>query len=265
MIGISAGLGAVSEYKNGVVGRGYAARMTTGTAEGGSYRYRPGEAPWEGQFVPAGPLDRLKQNIAAGFQAVLRMILPVTVLVAAFLGLFLYLDTSVPLFPDDGGQVWLTASHLLLPVGFLCVFLTNRRYGPGYAFAQVVISGALVVAFVMFAAPDAKSFVRFDLIPAMREALAFGTAFFIASFISIVVFDGTRGPSWWTAPLFGFITAAIFFALIFYPLAYAGTGTHWLGHGFTYMSISLGEGLLLMIPYFMLRRVVPPLSGFGGY
>ncbi len=30
--------------------------------------------------------------------------------------------------------------HLVVPFCFLSVHLTNRRYGPSYAFAQVVVS-----------------------------------------------------------------------------------------------------------------------------
>ena len=195
----------------------------------------------------------------------LRLVLPVLALLACFVGLYLYRDTPVPLFLNGTGTSWLTASHLLVAIGFLCVHLTNRRYGPAYAFAQVVISSALILAFILFASDAISSFVPLDTVPTVREAIGLGAAFFLASLISIVVFDATRGARWWTAPLFGFLTAAVFFAWIFYAAAYAGTGTFWLNHALVYGAVLASEGILMLIPYWMLRRIVQPLSGFGGY
>ena len=93
------------------------------------------------------------------------MILPVLSLLAAFVGLYLYRDTPVPLFLDGTGTPWLTAGHFLVGVGFFCIHLTNRRYGPAYAFAQVVIASASVAAFVVFAARDMQGFVPQDTVP----------------------------------------------------------------------------------------------------
>ena len=56
----------------------------------------------------------------------------------------------------------------------------------------------------------------------MREALAFAGAFFLSSFVAIVVFDGARGPRWWTAPLFGMLSSALLFCPAYYAMAYAG-------------------------------------------
>jgi hypothetical protein len=147
----------------------------------------------------------------------------------------------------------------------LCVHLTNRRYGPAYAFALVVAAAALIIATLILAGDRMLQFVPQDTVPAMREAIGFGAAFFVASLVSIVVFDGTRGAHWWTAPLFGFVTAAVFFAWVFYPVTYAGTGAPWLDHALVYAAVLAGEGILLLLPYWTLRRIVPPISGFGGY
>jgi uncharacterized PurR-regulated membrane protein YhhQ (DUF165 family) len=245
---------------------GAAARMaSSGLVEDGPYRLRSAsDAAWAG-YVAYGQRETFWQKTGAAFSAVLRMIVPVLALLACFAGLYLYRDTPVPLFLNGTGAGWLTVSHLLVALGFLCVHLTNRRYGPAYAFAQVAVASALIVALVLFASGQIRQFVPQDTVPSMREAIGFGGAFFLASFVSIVVFDGTRGARWWTAPLFGFVTAGVFFAWIFYPAVYAGTGAPWLDHALVYAVVLAGGGILLLIPYWMLRRIVPPISGFGGY
>jgi uncharacterized PurR-regulated membrane protein YhhQ (DUF165 family) len=237
---------------------------STGTVEDGPYRLRSAsDAAWAG-YAAYGQRETFWQKTGAAFNAALRMVLPVMALLAFFAGLYLYRDTPVPLFLD-GTTSWLTVGHLLVPVGFLCVHLTNRRYGPAYAFALVVAAAALIIATLILAGDRMLQFVPQDTVPAMREAIGFGAAFFVASLVSIVVFDGTRGAHWWTAPLFGLVTAAVFFAWIFYPAAYAGTGTPWLDHALVAAAVLACEGILLLIPYWMLRGIVPPVSGFGGY
>ncbi|MDE2500831.1 MAG: VUT family protein [Alphaproteobacteria bacterium] len=241
------------------------ARMAAGAIEDGPYRLRSAsDAAWAGSAA-YGHRETFWEKTAAVLTAVLRMILPVLSLLACFAALYLYRDTPMPLFLDGTGTPWLTASHLLVPLAFLCVHLTNRRYGPAYAFAQVVIVSALVVGLVLFAGDQIAPYLPQSTLPTMREAIGLGAAFFAASFVSIVVFDGARGARWWTAPLFGFLSAAVFFALIFFPTAYAGTGALWLAHSVKYMGLLMGEGVLLLIPYWMLRGIVQPLSGFGGY
>ena len=235
--------------------------MGAGAFESGPYRLRSAsDAVWPAAY---GHRESFTDKFGAAVTAVLRLIVPVLALLAAFAGLYLYRDTQVAVF--WGGQSWLTGGHLLVPVGFLCVHLTNRRYGPATAFWQVTIAAALIGAVILFAGERIAPFVPLDTVPTVREALAFGGAFFFASFASIVTFDGARGCHWWTAPLFGFLAAAIFFCGIFFPAAYAGTGALWLNQGLQYLGVLAGEGVLLLLPYWMLRAVVPPLSGFGGY
>ncbi|MBU6299888.1 MAG: VUT family protein [Alphaproteobacteria bacterium] len=238
--------------------------MAAGAIEDGPYRLRSAsDMAWGSSSY--GHRETFWDKAAATLTVTLRMILPVLALLACTAALFLYRDTPVPLFLDGTGTSWLTASHLLVPVAFLCVHLTNRRYGPAYAFAQIVIVAAFVVGLVLFAGDQIGPDLPQGTLPTMREAVGVGAAFFVASFISICVFDGARGARWWTAPLLGFLSAAIFFVLVFFPAAYAGTGTPWFDHAVKYMGLLAGEGVLLLIPYWMLRSVVPPLSGFGGY
>jgi len=238
-------------------------RMATDTADRGPYRLRTAsDTTWQGTYYGRPTFG---QKLAGAFGTIARMVLPVLALLAAIAGIYLYRDTPVPLFLDGVGVPWLTASDTLVPVAFFLVFLTNRRYGPAYAFAQVVVASVTVAAVAVFARDFILAAFPLDTIPPMREAAAFGAAFFATAFVSIVVFDGARGAYWWTAPFFGALSAAIVFPLVFFPVQFMGTDAAWLHHAVQYMGMMAGEGVALLVPFYFLRRMVPPLSGFGGY
>ena len=219
------------------------------------------DASWPAQMA-YGRREGFWSRLGAGFGAMLRLFLPVATLLMSFVAVYLYLDTPVLFLGRDAS--WLTVGHLLLPFCFLSVHLTNRRYGPSTAFAQVVVALAICVAFVMFAAPRLTDYVPFRIVPELRVAVAFAGAFLGASFLSIIVFDGARGPRWWLAPLLGMVSAVVLFALIYYPAAYAGV-TSFTHQMLLHMELLTGIAVLSLIPYWSLRRVVRPLPGFGGY
>lgn len=237
-------------------------RMAAGNLEGPAYRLRSAaDASWPAQLA-YGRREGLWHRIGERARAVSRLIVPVGALLMSFIAVYLYLDTPVTLIGAAAG--WLTVGHLLVPFCFLGVHLTNRRYGPSTAFAQVVVALAVAVAFIMFAVPRLAEYIPFRIVPQTRIAFAFGAAFLGASFLSIVVFDGARGPRWWVAPLLGLVSAVVLFCLIYYPAAYAGVAA-WSGRMFTHMELLAGIAVLLLIPYWSLRALVRPLPGFGGY
>lgn len=228
----------------------------------GSYRIRSAaDTSWPA-YGAYGRREGFWSRIGDGFRAMGRLILPVTALLLAFAAVYLYLDTPMPFLPAEAR--WLSLGQLLVPVCFLSVHLTNRRYGPSYAFAQIVVALAAAAAFVLFAVPQLGDLVPITIVPDMRAALAFGGAFLGAGFLSIVVFDGARGPRWWTAPLFGLLSSAVLFCLIYYPAAFAGAAD-WTGQMLTHMEWLSAIAVLLLIPYWTLRGVVRPMPGFGGY
>jgi hypothetical protein len=198
------------------------------------------------------------------FQAVGRLIVPMILLLLSFAAVYLYLDTPATALVGSEDGKWLSVGHLLLPLSFFSVHLTNRRYGPSYAFAQVVIAQALATAFALFAVPKLGGLIAFKFVPDLRMAASFAGAFFLASFLSIVVFDGARGPRWWIAPLFGMASAVTLFCLIFYPAAYAGVAP-WTRQMLLHMELLMAIAVLSLIPYWTLRGFVRPMPGFNGY
>ncbi len=144
------------------------------------------------------------------------------------------------------------------------VHLTNRRYGPAYAFAQIVLTFAVGGAVILFGRAAIEKFLPDAVFPSVRLVAAFGAAFFVTGFLAILAFDGARGPRWWTAPLIGSLVAAIVFPLIFYPAAYFARRNcgdmHMLIHG----GILTGAAFVLLLPFWLLRGIVSPLPGYGG-
>ncbi len=249
-------------YKRDVVpGRIGGLNMASG--ERGPYRLRTAsDAPYMGSYG-YGRHESWLDKVGGALAAVGRLSVSTLILTVWMAAVYLYHDTPVEVFGLGAG--WLTVSHVLVPVGFFAVFMTNRRYGPAYSFGQVVTTLALVAGTVLFARNVIDQFIPLATAPSVREAVAFGGAFFLASFVSIVAFDGARGPQWFTAPLIGFLAAAVIFAAVFFAGQFAGTDRAWLSEGLQYMALIAGEGLVLLIPFWAMRRMVPPVAGFGGY
>ena len=247
-------------------GKGGASRVAMGVEDASLYRLRTAaDAAWPSQATAFRKREGIWQRLGVGAGVILRLVVPVLLLVSALAGAYLYLDAKLPYFADHG-TAWLTLGHALVPVSFFVIALTNRRYGASHAFAQVAVSMVVIVAAIAVASDSLRGLVPAHAVPSMRFAMAFAAAFFVASFISIVMFDGARGPRWWAAPLVGLAAAALVFPAIFFPAAFAGTtDALWLRHMLIFGGLMLGSVFVSLIPYWLLRGIVPPLSGFGGY
>jgi uncharacterized PurR-regulated membrane protein YhhQ (DUF165 family) len=237
-------------------------RIAVGVNDG-PYRLRGAtDAAWhtQGYSQRAG----IGRWLTGALRAVLRIILPVVTLCTAFAALYLYMNTPVSPFADQSGK-WLTVSHLILPAAFLMVHLTNRRYGPSYAFAQIVLSFGALGAASIFGGKFIALFSPAAVFPSVRLVASFVGAFLVAGFLSIIAFDGARGPRWWAAPLIGQIAAALAFAPIFYTAAFVGSGTPWLAHMSIHAGLLIAGAIASLLPFFLVRRLVQPLPGFGGF
>ena len=213
----------------------------------------------------ARPQDRSRGPIAETFLAFARLIFPVFLLVTAAAAAIIYGSAPVVWLGngDVGGKPF-DAGLLALPAILFIVQLTNRRYGAGYAFTQVLAGIAAVIAAMMYAADDLM-LLRGSPLPDQRLLVAFGSALVVGQLFSIVVFDRLRGPQWWQAPFFGLLFGGAAMALVAYPAAYLGTGADWLLPMVTYMGITIAAAIVLLVPYWLLRGMITPLSGFGGY
>jgi len=203
------------------------------------------------------------RRVADALLAPLHLVLPVALLMSISAAAYLYGDMPVKWFAGTAAQ-WITPGHLLLPLTFLAIHITNRRYGAGFALAQVIGTWALGIAALWYARDDIAMLIHRTL-PQTREIIAFGGALFVAQIFSVLVFDRTRGPRWWQAPLFASLWGAVLLCLIAFPAAYAGTDVDWFNDMMTYLGITILASLAMILPYWAIRSAVPPLSGFGGY
>jgi uncharacterized PurR-regulated membrane protein YhhQ (DUF165 family) len=178
---------------------------------------------------------------------------------------FLYGDQPVRLLGilDAGGQPF-TAGILALPATFFVVQLTNRRYGAGYALAQVLLAAALALA-AIFAMREDLALLHMGEMPEWRMVAGFGGGLFVAQLVAIFVFDRLRGPQWWQAPLFSSLFGGIVLGVVAYASVYAGTDVAWTGPMTSYIGATSAAAVAMVIPYWMLRSLIEPLSGFGGY
>jgi queuosine precursor transporter len=173
---------------------------------------------------------------------------------------------SPPDRPDLYPSQWLTIGHAIVPVVFLLSNLVSRRFGEHFAIAHVIVSwtcAALIALAVIFRIDP--SLATSGQLPTVRVAAAFLGAMSIGQLAGVYVFDRTRGVDWWSAPLYSALAASFIAMILFYVAGYAGGDGVWLNH----MSVDLGVkafmAFALLVPYFLLRPIVRPLGGLGGF
>lgn len=250
------GRGAVSGFEAGVRSdsRVGAARFSHGSADG--------RAALIGRAHEATAVRQANgRRFAGALLAPLQLVLPVALLMTISAAAFLYNDVSAGL-PEIAP--WLSLGDLLVPLTFLAIHITNRRYGAGHALAQVIGAWAFGIAAIWAARDDLGALVSHPL-PVMREMLAFGGALFLAQIVAVGVFDGMRGPKWWHAPLYASLWASAILCIFGFPAAYIGTATGWIVPMLVYLAVTAAESIAMLIPYWAIRAIVPPMSGFGGY
>jgi len=131
---------------------------------------------------------------------------------------------------------WLTWGGISYPVAFLVADVLNRRFGPRAAriVACVGFISALIVS-VWVATP--------------RIALASGLAFLSAQLADIYVFDRLRDQRWWRAPLLGGVAGAMLDTFMFFSVAFAGTGIHWVALLFGDLAVKLFVNVTMLAPF----------------
>ncbi|HEX3754235.1 MAG TPA: hypothetical protein VHV26_04085 [Rhizomicrobium sp.] len=240
--------------------------MTAYHAEEGPYRLRrPGDALWPPRDrAYGGQVETVWRKVAWAGLGVARLVLPVTLLITLLAAAYLYSDIWFAM-NGTATNATVAVSDLILPMTWFAIHLTNRRYGAGYAFAQLVAALAMGVGFVLFNPSDIDHWMAVSPLLTARAIIAFCGAFFLANAIAIVFFDGARGPRWWTAPMTASFAAAFVFSAVYYPAAFAGADTDWTDSALTHFLVFAAESILLLIPYYLLRSAMRPLPGLNGY
>ncbi|HHS82913.1 MAG TPA: VUT family protein [Devosia sp.] len=166
----------------------------------------------------------------------------------------------------------LTWGAFSYPLAFLVSDLTNRRHGPAGARVVALSGFAIAVLFSIWLATP-------------RIAMASGSAFLLAQFLDITIFDFLRRATWWRAPLVSSLIGSVLDTLVFFSLAFAapfaflgsvdtfvGESTpllgvldvqvaRWVSWALGDFSVKILVALVMLVPYGVLRRfLVPPES-----
>ncbi len=131
---------------------------------------------------------------------------------------------------------WLTWGGISYPVAFLVADLLNRRFGAG---------AARKVAYVGFVA----ALIISTWVATPRIALASGLAFLCSQLVDIQVFDRLRHQRWWRAPLLGGVAGAALDTLVFFSVAFAGTGVHWVALLLGDLAVKLLVNVTMLAPF----------------
>jgi uncharacterized PurR-regulated membrane protein YhhQ (DUF165 family) len=163
-------------------------------------------------------------------------------------------------------SIWLTWGHASITAMLLVTNLVNRRYGEQVALAHVLATAAIAALAALAASsgvihlPSTPAFA-----PNVRQVAALLTGFTLGQAASVLVFDRTRGVEWWNAPAYAALTATLIAMPVFYLLAFAGSDWVWLHHMAIDIALKALMSFALLVPYFLLRTVIRPSEGLGGY
>ena len=140
---------------------------------------------------------------------------------------------------------WLTWAAFCYPVVYLVCDCVNRFYGA--ALARRVVAAGFAVGL-----PLSFVFVYWDsenAVLAARIAGASGSAYLVSQLLDVAVFDKLRRREWWRPPLASSALASVVDALIFFSIAFAGTGLPWPTWMLGNLAAKAAMLLLLLPPY----------------
>ncbi len=114
------------------------------------------------------------------------------------------------IYSIDLAQI-LTWGAFTYPIAFLVTDLTNRHFGASKARIVVLVGFAIAVFWSIFLASP-------------RIAIASGSAFLVAQFLDISIFNKIRlkeMKGWWRAPLISSLIGSIFDTILFFGIAFS--------------------------------------------
>lgn len=214
---------------------------------------------------------RRESGVKSAARAIARTALPVFVLFAIIVGALMRWDTLVtgldPVFaPVPGASApsqFLTQTLLLLPLGLFAVVITSRRLGLSYSASAILAAWGLVLGVIGASAGfETEGVPSLDLPP-------FAAQLFVAAALSQLVcafvFDAVRGPQWWRAPLFSMLIGGVFFAVAYQVAVVLAGGVFATGELVTLSVLAIMIAAISVFPYQLMRPMVRPLFGLGGY
>jgi len=145
---------------------------------------------------------------------------------------------------------WVTYGAITYPIAFLVTDTANRLYGAAAA-RKVVVFGFILGVILSLIFAD------------MRIAIASGSAFLTAQMLDVFVFDKLRRSAWWQAPLLSSLIGSAVDTVLFFSIAFAGTGLPWVTWALGDFAIKLAMAALLLPAFRWLMAIFPTVQGNG--
>lgn len=146
---------------------------------------------------------------------------------------------------------WLVWGALTYPLAFLVNDLVNRFHGPKIA-RKVVYVGFAVGVVLSLSLESIET----------RIAIASGSAFLVAQLLDVFIFDRLRVGKWWVAPSVSSAISTIVDTLLFFGIAFVGTGLPWMQWATGDLLVKWAVAALSLLIY---RVLSTRLSGALGY
>jgi uncharacterized PurR-regulated membrane protein YhhQ (DUF165 family) len=223
-------------------------------------------------FGHQGHKDRQEAPVLRAARAAMRLAFPVLAYAVAMAAAWELRNIPADWFdawaelPGIGRpSLWMTQGHVLLPVAFLLSSLVNRRYGPDYAVAHILIGWALLALFAVACLYRVDPRLPVLDLPPLLDAAAFVGAIVVAHMVAILVFDRIRGVVWWHAPLYSALWGGIVFVLIYYALVHPGGEALWMNRMALDAGVKAAMAFVMLAPYYLMRPIVRPMPGYGGF
>ena len=119
----------------------------------------------------------------------------------------------------DGLLTWGAFTY---PLAFLVTDVMNRVYG--VAAARRVVFAGFVVG-IICSLIGSQIMLEYGPAVALRIAVGSATAFLVAQFLDVAVFDRLRGGAWWRAPLASTLIGSTVDTVLFFTIAFSASIT----------------------------------------
>jgi len=148
----------------------------------------------------------------------------------------------------------LTYGAFSYPIAFLITDLANRSYGKIVARKIVYVGFIIGIIFTLFFSTN------FADIISVRIAIGSGTAFMVAQFLDVQIFDYLRQKKWFVAPLTSSLIGSTVDTFLFFSISFYATGIPWVTLSLGDLTVKIIVALVMLIPFRLLLRTLKALK-----
>ena len=175
---------------------------------------------------------------------------------SVLMGVIVVISNYLVQFPIQ--KYWLgellTYGAFSYPITFLITDLANRSYGKTVARKVVYVGFTIGILLTLFVSTN------FSDVISIRIAIGSGLAFFVAQNLDIIIFDYFRKKIWFIAPLASSTLGSITDTLLFFSIAFYGTGIPWITLAAGDLAVKLFIALIMLIPFRLLLNKIRDYS-----